>query len=77
MEHRNGNCSILKTILEKEKNYDNVRFSADTLREAIQVFRTQDESNLTLFMSVTIDDSEWTYDSEEEFFAGASAIKCW
>ena len=60
-------------MLKKMKKYSNVRFSVDTLREAIQVFRTQtntnDESDLGGLMSVTIDDSEWTYDSEEEFFA--------
>ena len=61
------------TKLTKEKHYLNVRFSADTLREAIQVFRTQtntnDESDVEFLMSVNIDDSVWAYDSEEEFFA--------
>ena len=60
-------------MLKKEKKYPNVRFSAETLREAIQVFRTQtntnDESDMWSSLSVDIDDSEWTYDSEEEFFA--------
>ena len=60
-------------MLKKEKQYPNVRFSAETLREAIQVFRTQtntnDESDMWSLLSVDIDDSAWTYDSEEEFFA--------
>lgn len=60
--------------MTKEKCYRNVRFSADTLRDAIQVFReqisTNDESDVRSFMNVKIDDSEWTYDSEEEFLAG-------
>lgn len=61
-------------MLEKSKTYYDVRFSADTLREAIQVFRTKtdggdDESKEVLSMSVKIDDSEWKYDSEDEFFA--------
>ena len=44
-----------------------------TLREAIQVFRTQtntnDDSDVEFLMSVDIDDSVWAYDSEEEFGA--------
>ena len=72
-----GECShadsISKTMLTKKKEYPNVRFSAETLREAIQVFRTQtntnDESDMWFSLSVDIDDSKWTYDSEEEFFA--------
>ena len=63
-----------QTMLEKKKIYNNVRFSANTLREAIKVFRTQtddgdDESGGRPFMIVKIDDSEWKYDSEDEFFA--------
>ena len=59
--------------MKKETFYGGVHFSADTLREAIQVFRAQmdtdAESDFDLNMAVKIDDSEWTYDSEEEFFA--------
>ncbi len=61
-------------MLTKSKTYYNVRFSADTLHGATEVFRGQadhgnDESDSQPSMRVKIDDSEWEYDSEDEFFA--------
>ena len=54
--------SIPRTRMTKEKLYSDVHFSADTLREAIRVFRTQadtdDESDLRFYMTVDIGDSK-------------------
>jgi hypothetical protein len=58
--------------MEKAKNYEYTRFSADVVREAIEVFRAktnQGKPAWSVKMSAVVGDSEWHYDSLEEFFA--------
>ena len=64
--------------MRKNKIYNDVRFSVETLREAINVLRTQvlrtqtdtsDGSEWRFSMRVEIDDADWKHDSEEEFFS--------
>jgi predicted nucleotide-binding protein len=59
--------------VQKEKEYENTRFSADVIREAFDVARELAsrlgaELNGSL-LSVEHDDSSWDYDSIDEFFA--------
>jgi predicted nucleotide-binding protein len=58
--------------MKKDKNYDNTRFSADVLREAIEVFRTKivgGKAGSNFHMTVEVDGSGWNHDSFDEFFA--------
>ncbi len=59
--------------MDKSKKYSPVHFSADVLRDAYEEFLVQvdpgGQSDLTHFLSVEIEDSEWGHDSLEEFFA--------
>jgi hypothetical protein len=58
--------------MKKSKLYDYTRFSADVLREAIEVFRAKTNQGKPAYhvtMSVEVGDSEWHHDSSEEFFA--------
>ncbi len=58
--------------MEKTKAYERTRFSADVIREAVMVFRSQlpeARRDLRPYLSVSIDDCGWRHDSEEEFFA--------
>jgi len=58
--------------MKKSKKYEYTRFSADVLREAIQMFQTktnQGKPAWSVIMSVDVGDSTWHYDSSEEFFA--------
>ena len=59
--------------MRKEKNYRQTRFSADVIREAVRVFRSQmgpeARPNSRFYLSVELDDSIWRHDSEEQFFA--------
>ena len=59
--------------MEKEKQYVDTRFSAETLKDAVAATRDvaartkADVSNLHL--TVEHDDSTWNYDTIEEFLA--------
>lgn len=58
--------------MKKAKTYEDTHFSADVLREAIQVFRertNQGKPAWSVIMGVDASDSTWDYDSSEEFFA--------
>ena len=58
--------------MKKSKRYEYTRFSADVLREAIQVFQTKTDRGKpawSVHMSVDVGDSTWRHDSSEEFFA--------
>jgi Predicted nucleotide-binding protein containing TIR-like domain len=58
--------------MEKSKSYEYTRFSADVVREAISVFRAKTNKGKPAWsvrMSAVVGDSEWHYDSLEEFFA--------
>ena len=59
--------------MKKTKHYKQTRFSADVIREALRAFRSQqgpkDQEKSRLYLSVEVEDSDWTYDSEDEFFA--------
>jgi predicted nucleotide-binding protein len=59
--------------MKKAKEYKQTRFSADVIREAVGVFRSQigskGKNKSRIYLSVSVDDSTWTHDSEEEFFA--------
>jgi hypothetical protein len=58
--------------MQKSKQYYYTRFSADVLREAIDVFRAKTNQGKPAYfvtMSVEVGDSEWHHDSPEEFFA--------
>lgn len=58
--------------MEKSKSYEYTRFSADVVREAINVFRAKTNRGKPagfVMMSAVVGDSEWHYDSLEEFFA--------
>ena len=58
--------------MHKSKTYQYTRFSADVLREAIEVFRAKTNNGkpaLFVHMRVEVDDSELQHDSSEEFFA--------
>ena len=58
--------------MKKSTQYEYTRFSADVLREAIQVFQTKTNRGkpaCSVIMSVEVGDSTWHYDSSEEFFA--------
>ncbi len=58
--------------MKKSKRYEYTRFSADVLREAIQVFQAKTNRGKpawSVIMSVDVGDSTWHYDSSEEFFA--------
>lgn len=58
--------------MKKSKMYFYTRFSADVLREAIEVFRAKTNRGKPAWsvkMSVDAGDSEWEHDSSEEFFA--------
>lgn len=59
--------------MQKMKTYNEVRFSAETLKNAEIVLRTLAKNNHINIdhhaFKVEHDDSEWKYDSPEEFFA--------
>ena len=59
--------------MRRETTYNSIYFSADVLREAQQVFRSQidpqGESEFGYSLEVEIGDDTWTQDSLEEFFA--------
>lgn len=59
--------------MKKDKEYFNTRFSADVLRDAMQVTRERAErANVELDrtqLKVDHDDSSWHYDTVNEFFA--------
>ncbi len=58
--------------MKKSKNYAYTRFSADVLREAIEMFRTKTNSGKaawSVIMGADVGDSTWHYDSLEEFLA--------
>ncbi|MCH7498198.1 MAG: nucleotide-binding protein [Candidatus Marinimicrobia bacterium] len=59
--------------MQKTKHYRQARFSADVIREALQVFRSQqgpkDQERSQQYLSVELEDSEWRHDTEDEFFA--------
>ena len=59
--------------MQKTKEYNHVRFSADVLQEASRVFREQvdpkNEQSSEYYLSVKVDDAEWHHDSLEEFLA--------
>jgi predicted nucleotide-binding protein len=59
--------------ISKTKQYDNIWFSADAIREAVNVFKSfaqQDniKSPNFLYLIVKISDEQWCYNSEDEFF---------
>jgi predicted nucleotide-binding protein len=59
-------------LMEKDVRYINVRFSAETLREALAVFTRLIPAGATSLggnRKVELDDETWTFDSDEEFFA--------
>ena len=57
--------------MKKEYTYDWTRFSADVLKEAADKLfvgvNFKDESP-NLYLSIELDDGNWTHDNEEEFF---------
>ena len=59
--------------MKYKKSYESVRFSAEVIREASNVFRRQvDPENRTpskFTLRVDVDNAEWRHDSLEEFFA--------
>ncbi len=59
--------------MEKQKSYQDIRFSPDVLQEASQEFRSrvdpEKKSQPEYSLSVEVEDAEWTHDSLEEFFA--------
>lgn len=59
--------------MRKEKTYLQTRFSADVIREAVRVFRSQmgpePRPDSGFYLSVDVDDSVWKHDSEDQFFA--------
>jgi predicted nucleotide-binding protein len=55
--------------LEKEKTYDEVRFSADVLRAAFSALDAKPESVVRQSLKVNHDDATWYYDNLEEFLA--------
>jgi hypothetical protein len=64
--------NYLEEVMKKSKQYFYTRFSADVLREAIEVFRAKTNQGKPAYfvsMSVEVGDSNWHHDSSEEFFA--------
>ena len=59
--------------MKKVKDYRQVRFSADVIKEASREFKHQvdpDEQHESRYsLKVEVDDSEWHHDSLDEFFA--------
>lgn len=61
--------------MKKTKEYLHTKFSADVLREAIDIFdvindaKNHKEKSPWLYLSIELDESSWMHDSEEEFFA--------
>ena len=58
--------------MQKKKSYSSVRFSADTLREALSSFISlvpEDLEKESSYRLVESDDESWLFDTEEEFFA--------
>jgi predicted nucleotide-binding protein len=58
--------------MEKDVRYKNVRFGAETLREALAVFTKLipvDPTSSGSVRKVELNDETWTFDSDEEFFA--------
>ncbi len=59
--------------MKKTKDYKQIRFSSDVIREALQAFRSLQGPNAgekwRHYMSVQLGDSDWHHDSEDEFFA--------
>lgn len=58
--------------MEKSKQYVNVRFSSDTIRDALTIFEELVPENTVPGQdtrSVAIGDEVWKFDSDEEFFA--------
>lgn len=58
--------------MKKEYNYERTRFSAEVLKEAsdklFENVEIKDESP-SLYLSVDLDEGNWTHDNEEEFFS--------
>lgn len=59
--------------MKKTKEYKNTWFSADVIRQAAELIKSEDEKSekkdTGLYMSVELDGETWHHDSEEEFFA--------
>ncbi|CAG36890.1 TIR domain-containing protein [Desulfotalea psychrophila] len=59
--------------MQKNKTYRNVRFRTDALKEAykkLSEFAVQNELEIDcVILSVEHDDSEWHYDTQDEFFS--------
>src|SRR5205807_4401473 len=58
--------------MKKTKQYWYTRFSADVLREAIELFRSKTNRGKppqSETMQVDVGDSTWHHDSSDEFFA--------
>ncbi len=59
--------------MRKQKDYERTRFSADVIREAVRIFRSQmgpePRPDSRLYLTVQVDDADWTHDSEDQFFA--------
>lgn len=59
--------------MQKDRTYENTRFSEDVIRDAAKEFRLQvplsDKEVEHLYLVVKVDGAEWHHDSEEEFFA--------
>lgn len=57
--------------MEKSKQYNMTRFSAEVLKEAQQTLRSavDEKSDVTGNLLVEIDDARWNYDTEDEFYA--------
>jgi predicted nucleotide-binding protein len=67
------NCAYKDKKMQKEKLYANTRFGAEVLREAVDALLRlailEPKEEVRMLLSVEHDDSEWTYDSLEEFLA--------
>lgn len=58
--------------MEKSKTYENVRFSSDTIRDALKVFTDglpRFRKLHTTMRRIHRDEETWNFDSDEEFFA--------
>jgi predicted nucleotide-binding protein len=59
--------------MQKNKTYKNVRFSTDALKEAhkkLSEFAVENELEINcVILSVEHDESEWGYDTQDEFFS--------
>ncbi len=59
--------------MNKGKHFERTQFSADVIREALEIFYNETNPESTtdsrLHLSVDVDGAEWSQDSKEEFFA--------